>query len=185
MALTESILVLLAGCCDRVRGGFPTWKVFGDRPEAKPAWVDHARHAGKYVYGMVLAAVVTDVWWLIVLAGPAWKFGEQFSSPVGSWSDQFDIYRDRGGWLAVLQVSALWPVLTALLGFAAWALTGQGLELALLVPASIIGAPAGLFLSRYLVRVQLPLWALELRSAPAWGEVLRGVGVGAAAAWLA
>lgn len=166
--MTEALLIALAGVLDRIRGGYPSSALWPD----KPAWVDAAREAAKYAYGMTLAAIVVDVWWLIPAVGVTWKLGEQLSSPWGSWSDQFRVYRgEPGGWGPAVRVGAFWPALTLPLAY-------FEPRLLWLLPASIIACPAAIFVSLH-IPARLPPATLELVSRPAWGELLRGLGIAA------
>jgi len=164
--MIESILIILSGILDRIRGGFPSIGVW----PSKPSWVDKFRELGKYLYGMVLASLITSNPILILAAGMTWKFGEQFSNPWGSWSDQFKIYWGLpGSWKAVVRTGFFWPILTLPLMY--WEF-----NFLYLLMASVIASPLALFLA---IHTPFKTKFLELKSQPAWQDIYRGVLIGA------
>jgi len=162
--MSDLILILFAGICDRVRGGFPTYLVFGDSEDDKPRWVDSVREFYKFIYGMFLALIVTDVWWQVLAAGPLWWLGTR-----QDFGGMFRIYwPDKpGGWWHILRVGALWPLPVTALAY--W-----NPVFFLFIPAGIVG---NVLAHAYALHcpVVLPRAALELCTKPAWSEFMRGI----------
>jgi len=158
------VVFLLSGLADRMRGGWPSSALW--RPNPKPKWVNWLRETAKFSYGGLLALLVTTVWWQVLLCGVLWKFGEQLAGDFGG---MFRIYRgNHSGWFHIIRVGTIWPLAPALVLFFA---TGAQHWITL-IPAAVLGSVAGLFMSW---AISLPRTQIfELRSAPAWGEFLRG-----------
>lgn len=166
-------LILFAAGADRVRGGFPNASTFA--PRAKPKGIDVLREIMKYLYGMGLALPVTDNPWLVLAAGPLWQLGTR-----QDFGGMFRVYwPDKpGGWWHILRVGAVWPLPVCALAY--W-----DLGFLLFLPASIVGNGLAHYCALR-TPLELPAWALELRTKPAWSEVYRGafVAAGLAAAGL-
>lgn len=164
-------LILLAGLCDRVRGGFPTYLVFGGGESDKPAYIDTLREFFKFAYGMVLALIVTDVWWQVLAAGPLWWLGTR-----QDFGGMFRIYwPDKpGGWLHILRVGVVWPLPVTALAY--W-----NPVFFVFIPAGVVGNSFAHLLALHTPAV-LPRAALELCTKPAWSELYRGLFIAAAVA---
>ena len=156
--LIETLTVLCAGLADRIRGGYPHDSLW-DSPNKK--WV---REPVKYMYGCLMVSLLTSNVWLMLAAGPLWKFGAH--QDFGS---QFRIHRpeETGGWINVIRVGAVWPLLCMPLGY--W-----DMSILWLWPASIAG---NYFAQLYALKgklIFLPEWFLGLHGRPGWSEFLRG-----------
>ena len=163
--LKTLLLVSSAAFLDRVRGGFPDDRRF---PLGKPAWISAGRHFAKFLYGMVLAALVTADWRLILAAGVTWKFGEQVA---GDFSGTFRLVSNQPyPWGPLVKVGFLWPALSLPLAY-------FDPHLLLLVPASVFGCLMGPILTRAF----LPPYThwLDLIDYGAWQELLRGATIAA------
>lgn len=162
--MSAFLLVLIAGLCDRVRGGFPTYLVFGVMESDKPKVIDTLRELFKFAYGMVLALIVTDVWWQVLAAGPLWWLGTR-----QDFGGMFRVYwPDKpGGWLHILRVGVVWPLPVTALAY--W-----NPVFFLFIPASVIANGFAHLFALHTPAV-LPVAALELRTRPAWSEFYRGL----------
>lgn len=138
-------LLVLAGLCDRVRGGWP---------EGRPRWVGHVV---RYVAGACMAALVTRDWRLVLAGAVAvgllsWRTDNGWR---GDWA------RGRGDFTNPLLWGLLWALPLALL---AW------FEPRLLV--YLVAAPVGAWLAM-LVSVRLPpVRVFDLRHAWPWSELI-------------
>lgn len=160
LVLKALLLICAAAFLDRVRGGFPDDRRF---PLGKPGWISAGRHLGKFLYGMVLAAIVTANPYLILAAGVTWKFGEQLA---GDFSGTFRMVSNQANpWGPLVKVGFLWPALSLPLAY-------FEPMLLLLVPASLAGCIGGPLLTRMFLP-PFTHW-LDLIDYGAWQELLRG-----------
>jgi len=166
MIAADLALALLAGLCDRVRGGFPDDRLY---PEGKPWYIARARDVLKFAYGAALAALITHDWRLIAASAALWKFGEQVAGDFGG---TFRLIAGVPYWVSpLIRVGFLWPVLT--LPLAWWEP-----RLLMLVPASVFGVIASAMAARWIPWPRSP--CLQLETAAGWQELLRGVFIGLA-----
>ena len=169
------LTILLAGVCDRIRGGFPPDDWFGES-HTDLVLKNRLREAVKFTYGMVVCYPFGLPWWHLVLAGMTWKFGEQLAGNFGNMFKVFDNRTEGETWQrAVLRVGGLWPIATVL-----WLIfwqhhAGHAMNAWLLIPAMILANFGAALGSRVIGDTPwIPRFILDLRTAPAWMEFLRG-----------
>jgi len=143
--MTEALALLIAGLCDRIRGGWP---------EGRPKWIGEA---AKYVAGGCMATLVTSNLWLILAA--AGLVGQLSWRQDNGWRG--DWVRGTGKITSALRWGALWSI--------------PLMPLAIAEPRFLLFFPCGAVGSLLTVQVSVKLpWvrALDLRHGWPWSELV-------------